>query len=1065
MYANSKNIRGTTSSLLTITNDDINASWLTVTGSTLTADTTLFVGAQDVMAKIDGKQDIVDGTTDLTVNDLDVTGNLTVDTDVFYVDSTNNRVGVNTLTPESSLQVVGARQGVPTTVGVHIGHSSGTNYGMELCSDATASSGIDFTKPSSNRRGAIGYNNSTEVMSFTVNNGVQLTLANLEANFQDNNITTTGNIQCADATMTGDLTVDTNTFHVDSALNGVSVGASLSTNTPQGALSVYGPFTTDSPTERGIHMSLKDDAIALMQMCSGGGALHPCLIEFTQPGSDYKGRIEYNHTSNDLNFEVENTDVLNLTTTTADFQGLAITTTGSIITPNITTTGATQTFSVAGSTQLTISASQADFQNNTITTSGNITSSSGTIQGNTITCDNILTTQDLDVDRHATIYGNLTATSGIASFNLTTVSDDLLVGANLFVDKSLNGVSIGTSASEGNSPQGALSIYGPYTTDTPTKKGIHMSLKNDNTPLIQMCGDPDHLSKIEFTTPSSDYEGLIEYNHSDHAMQFEIDTTLVLDLITTQADFQGLDIITTGDISCNVLNHSGTFSTTDVVCDNLTCNTLLTMSGAPLSSDSAITTTGAVNCGDLNITGSITGFSLQDIYNDNDVEPHITVNASHPVTFQGHAAVTNTFQCRDPVGTNVFQVSKDGDITGNGNATISGDLTVDTNALFVDSTNNGVSVGANVSTNVPQCALSVYGPYNTTTPTEKGIHMSLESDNVPIINMCSGASSTGKIQFNQAGSNKGGITYNHSDNGMQLEVENSVLMDLSTSQTMVYGDFTVDTNSFHVDSTNNHVGVGTTSPESALQIVGARQGVPTTVGVHIGHSSGTNYGLELCSNATDSSGIDFTKPNSNRRGAIGYSNSSEIMSFTANNSVQLTLANAEANFQDNNIITTGTIDANLNSTRGQLLTYMGEESGRLNVNAYDFNYGNGRNSDSRFGMITGVQSLKLKRFTYAGESGGSYTTSTRIVFQLYIDNTAQSVYMYCDFSNTTNGSVTNKRFNEKFSSSATSQIDTEPTITKTWGVSLSWRTITLTSYDIACVGHRISVVAESQDDL
>jgi hypothetical protein len=140
---------------------------------------------------------------------------LTIDSDVFHVDSTNDRIGINTTSPESSLQIVGARQGVPTTVGVHVGHSSGTNYGLELCSDATASSGIDFTKPGINRRGSIGYNNSTEVMSFTVNNGVQLTLANLDADFQDNNLTTTGNIQCADATMTGDLTVDTDTFHVD----------------------------------------------------------------------------------------------------------------------------------------------------------------------------------------------------------------------------------------------------------------------------------------------------------------------------------------------------------------------------------------------------------------------------------------------------------------------------------------------------------------------------------------------------------------------------------------------------------------------------------------------------------------------------------------------------------------------------------------------------------------------------------------------------------------------------------------------------------------------------------
>jgi len=73
--------------------------------------------------------------------------------------------------------------------------------------------------------------------------------------------------------------------------------------------------------------------------------------------------------------------------------------------------------------------------------------------------------------------------------------------------------------------------------------------------------------------------------------------------------------------------------------------------------------------------------------------------------------------------------------------------------------------------------------------------------------------------------------------------------------------------------------------------------------------------------------------------------------------------------------------------------------------------------------------------------------------------------MYIDFSDTTNGDVTNKRYNNKFSSSSTSQVDTEPIITKSWGVSLSWKTITLTSYDTLCVGHRISVVCESQDDL
>jgi hypothetical protein len=630
--------------------------------------------------------------------------NLTIDSDVLHVDSTNDRLGINTATPESSLHVVGAREGVPTSVGVHIGHSSGTNYGLELCSLSTAGSGIDFTQPNSNRKGAIGYDNTLNKFTISTNAGqTQLTIEDGTLDAQDNDITTTGNLTANNigttasfntVSISDDLTVGTDLF-VDESLNAVSIGSSLSTNTPQASLSVYGPYTTDSPTERGIHMSLKDDAIALMQMCSGGGASHPCLIEFTQPGSDYKGRIEYNHSSNDLNIEVENADVLNLTTTTANFQGLAITTTG-----------------------------------------------------------------------------------------------------------------------------------------------------------------------------------------------------------------------------------------------NATVN-------------------------DLTVNGTLTGFnpSLQDIYDNNDVEPHITIAASHPVTFQGHASVTNTFQCRDAGGTNVFEVARDGHMT---------------------------CVDADVN---------------------------------------------------------GGLT--------------------------VIGDLTVDTNTFHVDSTNNHVGVGTTSPESALQIVGARQGVPTTVGVHIGHSSGTNYGMELCSDATASSGIDFTKPSSNRRGAIGYNNSTEVMSFTANNGVQLTLDTTTADFQDNNIITTGTIDANLNSTRGQLVSETSEDSGALRVGLFEVGKtGNGDPSSSRYGHAYPC-TVKLKKFVYqANTTGPAYTTSTKIVFRGWIDGVAQAIYAYIDFSNITEGDITNQRFKNKFSSSPTSQVDIEPTITDNgYGAQISWETYSLAGYNTNVVGHRYTVVAETQDDL
>jgi hypothetical protein len=191
------------------------------------------------------------------------------------------------------------------------------------------------------------------------------------------------------------------------------------------------------------------------------------------------------------------------------------------------------------------------------------------------------------------------------------------------------------------------------------------------------------------------------------------------------------------------------------------------------------------------------------------------------------------------------------------------------------------------------------------------------------------------------------------------------------------------------------------------------------------------------------------------------------MSFTANNSVQLTLANLEANFQDNNIITTGTIDANLNSTRGQLVSETSEDSGALRVGLFEVGKtGNGDPSSSRYGHAYPC-TVKLKKFVYqANTTGPAYTTSTKIVFRGWIDGVAQAIYAYIDFSNITEGDITNQRFKNKFSSSPTSQVDIEPTITDNgYGAQISWETYSLAGYNTNVVGHRYTVVAETQDDL
>jgi hypothetical protein len=103
------------------------------------------------------------------------------------------------------------------------------------------------------------------------------------------------------------------------------------------------------------------------------------------------------------------------------------------------------------------------------------------------------------------------------------------------------------------------------------------------------------------------------------------------------------------------------------------------------------------------------------------------------------------------------------------NLTVTGDLTVDTNSLKVDSTNNFVGIG----TATPAVALDVIGAITA----------------------------TGNITGTLATAAQPNITS----------------VGTLTSAT-VSGDLTVDTNTLYVDSTNNLVGIGTSSPSAELHI-------------------------------------------------------------------------------------------------------------------------------------------------------------------------------------------------------------------------------------------------------
>jgi hypothetical protein len=663
--------------------------------------------------------------------------------------------------------------------------------------------------------------------------------------------------------------------------------------------------------------------------------------------------------------------------------------------------------------------------------------------------------------------------------------------------------------------------------------GVYCGVQGDNGIIEIVSADATDHSIIDFSIENSDLKGRIHYNHSSALFNFVVAESTQLTISNTEADFQGNDITTTGDIECQDLIVNGTLTATITTTDTLqdaynnasvqphieigtTSNELqikgnasvtnvlsilddddnenltigkegdLTMNG-DLNINSGVlfvdASTGFIGMGTstqtgselLNVNGEICCTSLcvsgtsgvisANQFTSADTHMDILVSGAsdYVVRFSEETTLGNgnggsiTSQGVTTINANQWiQLNADivttGSLSGLTSLTMSDDLNVNSNQLFVDASTGFCGINC-----VPTSALSVQGIRNNT-PAVEGIHMgSNSSGNDYGIEISNPSTRNGIIDFTHDDSTDymARLVYTGNTDLTLLTQSLPLILNPQTSYISLNGDVRVP------DATDTF-GIGTSSATSALSVCGTTHNGSTSVaGVHMALQNGNNACLELvCPTSTDLAYIDMTVAGSDTKGRIIYSNTDNEMKFQVNSGSKFIIGNSYVDFQGNNVQ-----DVNLNSVKGQLLTYIGGQNSTLNINEYDFNYGNGEISDSSFGMITGVKSVKLKCFTYGAHSSGTYTTSTKIVFRLWLDGTAQGIYMFCDFSDTTNGNVTYKRFNNKFSSSSTSQVDVYPTITKNHGVNLSWETITLTNYDSAAIAHRISVVCETQEDL
>jgi hypothetical protein len=196
---------------------------ISTTGS-LTAATGTINGLLDVVGEVQATFLDINGNGELS-------GNFAVDTDTLFVDSTNDRVGINKTNPAVALDVTGAAA-ISSTLAV-----TGTT---SLTDDLAVDTDTLFVDASADR---VGINKNNPAVALDVTGDITssgtitgTTLAGTLSTAAQANVTSVGTL--SSLAVSGDLTVDTSVLKVDSANNVVGIGTA--TPNPGYQLSVVG---------------------------------------------------------------------------------------------------------------------------------------------------------------------------------------------------------------------------------------------------------------------------------------------------------------------------------------------------------------------------------------------------------------------------------------------------------------------------------------------------------------------------------------------------------------------------------------------------------------------------------------------------------------------------------------------------------------------------------------------------------------------------------------------------------------------------------------------------------
>jgi len=152
-------------------------------------------------------------------------------------------------------------------------------------------------------------------------------------------------------------------------------------------------------------------------------------------------------------------------------------------------------------------------------------------------------------------------------------------------------------------------------------------------------------------------------------------------------------------------------------------------------------------------------------------------------------------------------------VTTGGNVTLFGNLTVDTDTLFVNATNNRVGIG----TASPNNTLHIKS-------TASNIILEASDDSASRILIKGGATTDAFIEYDAGGTSFWSSGMDTSDsnsyvisNHLSLGTNNRFKITTGGAVTF-FGDLTVDTDTFFVDATNNRIGIGTITPASTFHL-------------------------------------------------------------------------------------------------------------------------------------------------------------------------------------------------------------------------------------------------------